>query len=809
MSDLFGLWEHQEKAVAAIETDWKSGFKSVCLQMPTGSGKCFGLGTKIILFDGTIKNVEDINQGDKLLGPDGEVRIVHDLSRGIDELYKIIPTKGDSFIVNKNHILSLYITPTNKNERLYLNDKVFYDNDIANIPLSEYLLSTKTFKHRSKIYRSKEISFKNSIKEKHLLIDPYFLGIWLGDGDSRDQTITSADFEIIKYIKEYSKKIGCKTNVWKSRGCYRIRINEKIKIKYSSILNSLRDYNLINNKHIPYEYLTASLDVRKKILAGIVDSDGHYSMSGFEITLKSENLIDDIIFLCRSIGLSCYKKKVFKKCCNNGVIGEYFRINISGELSSIPCLLERKKAKKRIQKKNNLVTGFTVEKVGIGEYFGFSVEGSDELFLLSDFTVVHNSRVVRQIVDNHYESKKVIYLIAHRDTLVKQLSDEISEAGIKHGIIRPNAPMLKYRVQVCSMQTLVRRLDKLPEPDIIIIDECHHSLSASYLKILEKWNGAKILGVTATPERLSGEPLANVFQKLITVTDIPTLIDQKRLSPFDYFAPETIDISGAHSQNGDYKISDIAEKVDKKSICGSAVEHYKRHADKRPAIVCCANIKHAENVAAEFILNGYRAVAVHSKMKGVEDAINGLKTGSLDVLCQCDLLSEGVDIKGAEVLIMLRHTKSIVIFLQQVGRVLRYMLGKKAIILDHVGNWERHGLPDDFREWSLFGKSKVKEVSEHKRCPDCQRPVKRTERICPHCGHSWVESLQKGTRELPEQIEGTLVQITESRKLKNAAVLAIVRNAKSLSEAVNIGKKHGISSKYAWFVWVKMMKKSA
>ena len=418
------------------------------------------------------------------------------------------------------------------------------------------------------------------------------------------------------------------------------------------------------------------------------------------------------------------------------------------------------------------------------------------------------SRVIRQIVDNHYGSKKVIYLIAHRGTLVKQLSNEISEAGIKHGIISPGSPMLKYRVQVCSMQTLVNRLEKLDEADIIIIDECHRVLCGSYIKIIKYWPDANILGVTATPTRLSGEPLSDVFQKLITVTDIPTLIEEKKLSPFDYYAPETIDISGAKKQNGDFKIGDIAERVDKKVICGSAVAHYKKLAEGRPGIVCCANIDHAEHVAEEFKINGYRAVAVHSKMNGVEDAISGLKNGTIDILCQCDLLSEGVDIKGAEVLIMLRHTQSIVIFLQQVGRVLRYQENKKAIILDHVGNWERHGLPDDYREWSLSGKIKS-DVSEKKRCPDCLRPVNKSERVCPYCGHSWVESIERGTRELPEQIEGELVKITDARKLKNSAVLAIAREAHTLAQAVNIGKNHGISSKYAYFIWTKMLKKSA
>ena len=114
------------------------------------------------------------------------------------------------------------------------------------------------------------------------------------------------------------------------------------------------------------------------------------------------------------------------------------------------------------------------------------------------------SRIIRAIVDNYAQSRKVIYLIAHRQTLVKQLSQEITEAGINHGIIQAGAPYIRYRVQVCSMQTLVRRLDKLPEPEIVIVDECHHLKSNSYMRILNTWPDAKLLGMTATPQRIDG-----------------------------------------------------------------------------------------------------------------------------------------------------------------------------------------------------------------------------------------------------------------------------------------------------------------
>jgi DNA or RNA helicases of superfamily II len=141
--------------------------------------------------------------------------------------------------------------------------------------------------------------------------------------------------------------------------------------------------------------------------------------------------------------------------------------------------------------------------------------------------------------------------------------------------------------------------------------------------------------------------------------------------------------------------------------------------------------------------------------------LNGLRTGTLELLVQCELLGEGVDIKGASVLIQLRPTMSLVVFLQHIGRVLRYVEGKRAVILDHVGNYERHGLPDDPRRWSLDGIDKQdKGILIYKRCESCLRPVKKALSICPYCGAAF--DMREGAgRELPTEREGVLVNVRE------------------------------------------------
>lgn len=431
---------------------------------------------------------------------------------------------------------------------------------------------------------------------------------------------------------------------------------------------------------------------------------------------------------------------------------------------------------------------------------------SDEIksvcFQLS--TGAGKTRIIRTIIDNHISSKKVIYILVHRSLLIKQISEELSDVDIKHGIIQSGHPYIRYRVQVCSIATLVKRTNKIPEPEIIIIDECHRAKSNSYQKIIETWPDAKILGVTATPQRTDGKPLSDIFQKLIVGPGMRELIDGKYLCDYEYFAPDDVNMEGVHKRAGEYDRAETIDRVDKKVIIGSAVEHYKKYADHQPAIASCVSIAHAEHVAEEFKEAGYKARAVHSKMdrKYIDESIDGLRNRSLEVLCQCELLGEGIDIKGAVVLIGLRPTASIVVFLQHAGRVLRSMPGKKkAIILDHVGNWSRHGLPDSDRQWTLKGKMKYSQASTLKRCPQCLHPVSKSARVCPECGFQWTETESPGER-LPEQREGKLVSIKQiERKDRNEVVLDIARGASSLREAIAIAKRHGIDHRGAWHIW--------
>lgn len=430
------------------------------------------------------------------------------------------------------------------------------------------------------------------------------------------------------------------------------------------------------------------------------------------------------------------------------------------------------------------------------------------------------SRIIRQITDNHAASKKVIYLTVHASALVEQLSEEITAAGIRHGIIKSGFPMLRYRVQVCSIQTLKNRLHLLPEPAIIIQDECHHSRANSHQAVYNYWPRALRLGFTATPRRTDGKSLADLFDKIIPGPQTRELIDGGYLADFDYYAPGNLDLSDVHHRGGEYITSELESKVNRRTIIGDAIEHYRKYADHKPAIVCCVSIQHAIDVAEQYRDAGYKAMAVHSKMDqdAIKAAKDGLKSGTLELLVQVDLLGEGVDIKGAVCLQMLRPTESLIVFLQQVGRVLRKSGDKQAIILDHVGNWERHGLPDDPREWTLEpAKETETGLSKYKRCPECLHPVAKTARTCKHCGYEFGGT-QNDTSEdrTPQQKDGELVDVRALRAMKELdhasksdLIVRIKHEARTLKDAVEIAREVGVDHRAAWVIWTKTIGRSA
>ena len=371
--------------------------------------------------------------------------------------------------------------------------------------------------------------------------------------------------------------------------------------------------------------------------------------------------------------------------------------------------------------------------------------------------------------------------------------------GVAHGMIAPGyIGDRRQQVQVASVFTLARRLDRYAAPDLIIVDEAHHAISKStWGTVIKAFPKAKLLGVTATPIRLSGEGLGDLFECMVQGPTVAELIEQGALSPYRLFAPAGVDLSGVHSKMGDFVRGELNDAMNKPSITGDAVSHYLKLARGKRAVAFCVSVEHAENVAKQFREAGIPAASIDGGMDKVlrQSVLKSFAAGDLLVLTSCDLISEGFDVPAIEVAILLRPTQSLSLYLQQVGRCLRVFLGKaEAIILDHAGNVKRHGLPDDDRIWTLEGKvkkraSKPSEVPV-KTCPKCFATVASAATDCA-CGHHFEVAERK-----IEQVEGELQEI-DPQQARREARMAQGR-AQSEQDLIDLGRARGMKRPELW-----------
>lgn len=394
---------------------------------------------------------------------------------------------------------------------------------------------------------------------------------------------------------------------------------------------------------------------------------------------------------------------------------------------------------------------------------------------------------------------KRCWFMVHRRELVTQSSRTFDKVGIEHGIVAAGFRQdRRSQVQIASVQTLARRLDDVLPPDMIVWDECHHIASESWASIFSKFPDAIHIGLTATPCRLDGRGLGDWFNTLVEGPTTRWLIDNGFLSKYRLFAPSTPDVASIKTRAGDFVASELADHMDKPSITGDAITHYKKLADGKRAIVFAANIAHSQHVVAQFQAAGYPAAHIDGKTdRAVRDKLlRDFEDGRIRVVSNVDLFGEGFDLPAIEAVILLRPTQSTGLYLQQVGRSLRTSEGKtEAIILDHAGNALRHGLPDQIREWNLDAKPKTKrqrdtDIPAIKQCPKCYS-VHDPMPVCPNCGHQYTPT----AREI-EQREGELVELREEmiRRDKRKEV----GRAKSLDDLIAIGNSRGYKHPRIW-----------
>lgn len=476
---MFGFRGTQEQLLKDFLLKDRSG---LCVA-PTRYGKCLSPDTEVLMFNGTKKKVKDITVGEKVMGPDSLPRTVKHLISGSDEMFKIIPTKGDSWECNKDHVLSLQCTDS----------KSFPKGQIRNITVEEYLTKSK--------------SFKQLFKQYHVVIeypaqkveyDPYCLGVWIGAGTVNKSEVTKYDKEIHGALNTYLTPFEL---TQKSKDTKAYANNKWTKTSTKHLTQLAKHCYFNNEKRIPKEYLINSKEIRLSVLAGLIDTDGYNNQDkGFEITTKYKGLAEDIVYLARSSGLrvSCVEKIDEIKSIN--FKGLYYRILIFGAVDTIPTKIPRKQIKKVVGRVNSLLTGFKIESLGIGEYCGFEIEEDDKRFVLGNFAVTHNSVLILNTLRAYPTTQTIV--TAPGVDLLNQMYAELT-VGLPNREINCIYSGKKNKGQ--SEDITLVSLDSLHHCDVhgtklILCDEPHAAVTQTRMPVLNNFKYARKFGYGATPE---------------------------------------------------------------------------------------------------------------------------------------------------------------------------------------------------------------------------------------------------------------------------------------------------------------------
>lgn len=754
---------YQSEAVEAVYEHLRTKDNNPCVVLPTG---CHAKDHPILMYDGTVRKVQDISVGDIIMGADSTPRHVLALARGREPMARITPIKGEPFVVNMNHILSLVSTNEGKG------DFTCYQKggEITNITVREYLTKSKSWRHLRKLYR---VPVNFSIP-KNLPIPPHILGLLLGDGIMTNAIgLTSAEEELGDEFSRYAESIGCSVRVTENDRnvpTYYAVVAKGAKNPLFEILHQLGlRGHCAHNKFIPKEYLTASRSDRLQLLAGLLDSDGFFDGHCLEITTQSRELAGDIVFLARSLGFmaNCHEKYC---ACQTGAGGWYYRVHISGDLSPIPCRRKRHVFHVRQQKKNVLRTGFSVEILSEDDFYGFELDG-DHLYVDGNFVVHHNtgkSLVLAQIAKDSVEKwNGRVLILAHVKELLEQNADKIRKLcpELKIGIYSAGLRSrdTTEQVIVAGIQSVYNKACELDAFDLVIVDEAHlissegDGMYRTFLADMKVINPhVRVIGLTATPFRLKGGLICkpeNILNEICYEAGLKEMIQQGYLSPLISRAGRAeANLANLHIRGGEFISDEVAAAMDNDALVTSACrEIVELTRDRKSVLIFTASVDHCKHVAEKIqafsgkecaIVTGDTSPAeraeIIARFKGefIPADLFGTPKPPLKFLANVNVLTCGFDAPNTDCVVMLRPTNSPGLLIQCAGRGTRLSpeTGKtNCLFLDYGGNILRHG-PLDMIKVKEPGSGKGGDAPA-KKCPQCLALIHAGYTACPECGY--------------------------------------------------------------------------
>ncbi len=785
------LFPYQVKGKTDTANLFRKGFRKVLDVLPGGGGKCLGVDTPVLMYSGEIKKVQDIIVGDKLMGENSFPRNVLSTTIGYGELFKVNPVKGDSYVVNRDHILSLKIGSGEDN--INVEGRNYKAKDIVNISVDEYFKSSKWFKTCAKGWKTGvEFDYKK------LTLDPYFLGLWLGDGNSGTVTFTTGDIEIKEYLKEYAKSnlldIRIEPNS-KNSEMYFFRNKNFAQGKIDGIRTLFQDLNLFNNKHIPFHYKTSSRYDRLQLLAGILDADGSLGKGCFDFISKYESFSNDVCFLARSLGFSAYLNKCRKYCYYKGEKKEndYYRVCIGGDVNLIPNKIDRKKSYVRKMNKNILTVGIkSIDYIGNGNYYGFEIDGN-HLFLLGDFTVTHNTFISSSITkDYHIKQKplnfdfdyslatgKKVAVFTHREELFGQWRDsQLKFGNITEPInadtnnINPNSDTF-----IAMVETFSRRSDSdfflqhFKNVGLVFIDEAHRD---DFNKILHHFDQSLIIGLTATPissnKKRPMNSVWDVMLEIATRTELLSLNEEDNsvgIVPCDCYSLGKINREGLKKKGLDFDDKIMSKDFRDKKQKSNTLENYFEHGKGMKGLCFNVDVEHNEDMDLEFKSAGIESRQLHSlgkKWFGApseslsknwrKDTILWFKSTPASILHNIGILTTGYDERSVE-LVMTNYASLSISKVEQShtrgSRTYKYPNGEWKQFyrwLDFGRNCEYFNIDGNNNiNWKDYFDSPLSThnrdgVGGYKSCPECGALNPVAARFCKGIKEDWL-SMEK------------------------------------------------------------------
>ena len=391
-------------------------------------------------------------------------------------------------------------------------------------------------------------------------------------------------------------------------------------------------------------------------------------------------------------------------------------------------------------------------------------------------------------------TKGPVLVLTHRRELLEQTGHLFRENGID--------------ARIEMILTEANRLGQYERPSLIITDEAHLSRSNSWMKVLDYYN-THTVGFTATPIRLDGKPLGDIYDSLVTGVSVKWLIDNNRLAPYEYYAPTAVETDGLKIQAGDYVIKDLEQLMSDRAIYSDVLKSWERLAKGERTIAYCVSVKHAKETAEMFTAAGYPAVEIDggTPPKKRAEIMKDFRDGKITVLCNVGIISEGVSIDDVTCCLLLRPTESHALYWQQGMRSMRYQPDKIAKVIDCVGNYTRNPLFDAEVEWSLTQsvrkKPRVNAEGDFfiRTCPKCFK-VFKTAPVCPYCGYEYP--LHPREIKAHQDIELSRITAKEAEEAERKRKQARIEQgkAKTFPELVAIGKERGYKNPAAWAAMV-------